>query len=56
MTGKMGSDNDIKLKFYTNVSNRHILKVTKFRTHNRLRKKSYGKKCNWGDKIIPQAE
>ena len=27
---KMGSDNNIKLKFSTNVSNRYILKVVKF--------------------------
>ena len=52
----MGSENDIKLKFATNVSNRHILKVTKFRTHNRYEKKVMEKYVTGGIKLSPQAE
>ena len=52
MSRKMGSDNDIKLKFPTNVSNKHILKVTKFRSHT-FTEKSYGKNETGGIKLSP---
>ena len=57
MTRKMGFDHDIMLKYSTNVSNRHILKGTKFHIHNIYEKKVMEKYVtggiNWGDKIIP---
>ena len=48
MTRKMGSDYDIKLKFFTNVYNRQILKVRKFHSYISYEKKVIEKHMTGG--------